>query len=54
MELGTVNLPPYLYNPESATLSLKDNRRFTIFSDYRPHGLFDARFYTYYLKPIDE
>ncbi len=31
-----------------------DGRRFTIFSDYRPHGLFDARFYTYYLKPIDE
>ena len=31
-----------------------DNRRFTIFSDYRPHGLFDARYYTYYLKPIDE
>ena len=31
-----------------------DGRRFTIFSDYRPHGLFDARYYTYYLKPIDE
>ena len=31
-----------------------DSRRFTIFSDYRPHGLFDARYYTYYLKPIDE
>ena len=31
-----------------------DDRRFTIFSDYRPHGLFDARYYTYYLKPIDE
>ena len=30
MELGTVNLPPYLYNPESATLSLRDNRRFTM------------------------
>ena len=30
MELGTVNLPPYLYTPESATLSLKDNRRFTM------------------------
>ena len=30
MELGTVNLPPYLYNPEAATLSLKDNRRFTM------------------------
>ena len=29
-------------------------RRFTIFSDYRPHGLFDSRYYTYYLKPIDE
>lgn len=31
-----------------------DSRRFTIFSDYRPHGLFDARYYTYYLKPTDE
>jgi hypothetical protein len=31
-----------------------DQRRFTIFSDYRPHGLFDARYFTYYLKPIDE
>ena len=31
-----------------------DERRFTIFSDYRPHGLFDSRYYTYYLKPIDE
>lgn len=31
-----------------------DSRRFTIQSDYRPHGLFDARYYTYYLKPIDE
>ena len=31
-----------------------DDRRFTIFSDYRPHGLFDSRYYTYYLKPIDE
>ena len=31
-----------------------DDRRFTIFSDYRPHGLFDARYYTYYLRPIDE
>ena len=30
MELATVNLPPYLYNPESARLSLKDNRRFTM------------------------
>ena len=31
-----------------------DDRRFTIQSDYSPHGLFDARYYTYYLKPIDE
>ena len=31
-----------------------DDRRFTIHSDYRPHGLFDSRYYTYYLKPIDE
>jgi len=30
MELATINLPPYLYNPESATLSLKDNRRYTM------------------------
>ena len=31
-----------------------DDRRFTIFSDHRPHGLFDSRYFTYYLRPIDE
>ena len=30
MELATVNLPPYLYNTQSARLSLIDNRRFTM------------------------
>ena len=30
MELGTINLPPYLYNTQSAKLSLIDNRRFTM------------------------
>ena len=30
MELGTINLPPYLYNTEDATISLRDNRRFTM------------------------
>ena len=31
-----------------------DDRRFTIFSDVRPHGLFNSRYFTYYLRPIDE
>lgn len=30
MELGTIILPPYLYNPQDALLSLKDNRRYTM------------------------
>ena len=30
MELGTIILPPYLYNPQNAILSFKDNRRFTM------------------------
>ena len=30
MDLGTVYLPPYLYNTQSAKLSLVDNRRYTM------------------------
>jgi hypothetical protein len=30
MELGTVTLPPYLYNVKDAVLSLVDNRRYTM------------------------
>ena len=30
MELGTVNLPPYLYNPQNASVSLVDNKRYTM------------------------
>ena len=30
MELATINLPPYLYDTQSAKLSLIDNRRFTM------------------------
>ena len=30
MDLGTVYLPPYLYNTQSALLSLVDNRRYTM------------------------
>jgi len=30
MELATINLPPYLYNPQNATISLVDNRRYTM------------------------
>ena len=30
MELGTIILPPYLYNPQDALLALKDNRRYTM------------------------
>ena len=30
MQLGTIELPPYLYNTQNATLTLDDNRRFTM------------------------
>ncbi|MBV22781.1 MAG: hypothetical protein CMA53_01600, partial [Euryarchaeota archaeon] len=30
MELATISLPPYLYNPQDASLTLIDNRRFTM------------------------
>ena len=30
MEIGTVTLPPYLYNPSDAQLDLVDNRRYTM------------------------
>ena len=30
MELGTIKLPPYLYNPQNAFLTLVDNRRYTM------------------------
>ena len=30
MELATISLPPYLYNPQDAILTLIDNRRFTM------------------------
>ena len=31
-----------------------DGRKFSIASDERPHGLFSPKFYTFYLKPVDE
>ena len=30
LEIATINLPPYLYNPQKASISLIDNRRFTM------------------------
>ena len=30
MDLATITLPPYLYNPQDAILTLIDNRRFTM------------------------
>ena len=30
MELATITLPPYLYNPKDAAISLVDNRRYTM------------------------
>ena len=30
MELATITLPPYLYNPKDAVISLVDNRRYTM------------------------
>lgn len=31
-----------------------DGRKFTLISDEMPHGLFSPRYYTFYLKPVDE
>ena len=39
MEIATISLPPYLYTPNSATLSLVDNRRYTM----RDIGLIENR-----------
>ena len=30
MEVGTINLPPYLYHPQDATVTLIDNKRYTM------------------------
>ncbi len=30
MEIATISLPPYLYNPKDASISLADNRRYTM------------------------
>lgn len=30
MEIATITLPPYLYNPKDAVISLSDNRRYTM------------------------
>jgi hypothetical protein len=30
MELATIELPPYLYNPDNARITLQDNRRYTM------------------------
>ena len=39
MEIATIKLPPYLYNPANATVTLMDNRRYTM----RDIGLIDDR-----------
>jgi hypothetical protein len=39
MEIATIKLPPYLYNPENATVTLMDNRRYTM----RDIGLIEDR-----------
>jgi hypothetical protein len=39
MEIATISLPPYLYSPKNATLSLVDNRRYTM----RDIGLIENR-----------
>ena len=39
MEIATIKLPPYLYNPSDAVLSLVDNRRYTM----RDIGLIEDR-----------
>ena len=39
MEIATIKLPPYLYNPANAIVTLKDNRRYTM----RDIGLIEDR-----------
>ena len=39
MEMATITLPPYLYNPKDASISLVDNRRYTM----RDIGLIEDR-----------
>jgi len=39
MELATITLPPYLYNPKDASISVVDNRRYTM----RDIGLIEDR-----------
>ena len=39
MEIATISLPPYLYNPKDASVSLADNRRYTM----RDIGLIEDR-----------
>ena len=39
MELATISLPPYLYDPNDATITLTDNRRYTM----RDIGLLEDR-----------
>lgn len=39
MEIATIKLPPYLYNPANATVTLVDNRRYTM----RDIGLIEDR-----------
>ena len=39
MEIATIQLPPYLYNPQDAILDLRDNRRYTM----RDIGYLDNR-----------
>ena len=31
-----------------------DGRKFSVISDEMPHGLFSPKYYTFYLKPVDE
>jgi hypothetical protein len=39
MEIATIQLPPYLYNPQDARIQLRDNRRYTM----RDIGFIDNR-----------
>lgn len=43
----------YEYLKESKRCEF-DGRKFTLITDEMPHGLFNPRYYTFYLKPVDE
>ena len=47
-----INEEGYLYIKDVKRVEL-DGRKFIVDGDERPHGLFGAEYYTFYLKPVE-